>query len=394
MSPVSLSASPPASLLIVAALIDVALVLFVADRLMRARKRGFSLRLRIFFALSIAMLLGALTTGVYATAVEPTTLGFVARFVRVLPKGFLLASGLLPILAGGAAWVGVRLARPVEELSRAATRIAEGDGRSDASEGDELRPGHGHEAVRLARALASMRRELADKPFAAAFLRDAWHDLKTPVAALSATIEVLEDGALDDPEAARRFVGNLRRSTEQLDRLLQDLVTLARFETSALRDPEPTELTTLAELAVEAALPLAQAKHVTLSITGAPARVDARVNVDRAALLRAFANLIDNAIRASPGGKVTLEVVTAGTADRVAIVVTNEPAEVPVAIRERLFRRAALAPRVPEGREEEGAGGSGLGLAIARAAIEAHGGSVRFVELGPPRVRVRVEMIR
>jgi signal transduction histidine kinase len=392
---VSPHASPPASLLVLAAAIDVALVLFVAHRLVRARQRGFSLRLRIFFALSMAMLLGALTTGVYATALDPATLGFVARLARVLPKGFLLASGLLPVLAGGAAWVGVRLARPVEELSLAATRIAEGGALRHASEdGSELHPGHGHEAVRLARALASMRRELADKPFAAAFLRDAWHDLKTPVAALSATIEVLEDGALDDPEAARRFVKNLRRSTDQLDRLLQDLVTLARFETSALRDPEPTDLTTLGQLAIDGALPLAQAKRVTLALSSANPRVDARLSVDRAALSRALANLLDNAIRASPGGRVTVELAPGGTADRVALLVTNEPAEIPIDIRDRLFRRAAVAPRVEHDSLSGAGGGSGLGLAIVRAAVEAHGGSVRFVDLGPPRVTVRIEMPR
>ena len=85
-----------------------------------------------------------------------------------------------------------------------------------------------------------MRRELEGKPYSAAFLRDAWHDLKTPVAAIPATLEVLEDGALDEPEAARAFVANLRRSAEQIDRQLADLVTLARFETAAL--PRAEEL--------------------------------------------------------------------------------------------------------------------------------------------------------
>jgi signal transduction histidine kinase len=54
-------------------------------------------------------------------------------------------------------------------------------------------------------------------------------------------------------------------------------------------------------------------------------------------------------------------------------------------VRRHLFERAVTS---------DGHKGSGLGLAIARAAVEAHGGRVRFVELGPPRVRVRIELPR
>ena len=387
--------TPPITqgLLILAGAMDAALVAFTAHRVVRSRRRGLSLRLRIFLALSAASLAGALATGVYATALDAATLGFSARFAQVLPKGFLLASTLLPMLALGAAWGGARLARPVERLSEAAARIAEGESESETP----MQPGRGAETVKLSRALTAMRRELADKPYAAAFLRDAWHDLKTPVAAISATLEVLEDGALDDPEASRRFVANLRRSTEQLDRLLQDLVTLARFETSALRDPEPADLEALARSTIEAVAPLALARDVHVALTAASVRRGQEVRVDRGAITRALTNLLENAIRASPGGRVSLS-ISAGddraARDVLVVLVTNEPATIAVDVRERLFRRAALAAR-PRGADDTARpGGSGLGLAIARAAIEAHGGSVRFVEMGPPRVTVRVELPR
>lgn len=165
-------------LLWLAVVLDAAFFALVARRVVRSRARGVSLRLRIFGALVASMLLGALATGLYATAVDAETLGFAERFARVAPKGFLVASTLLPVLAGAAAWVGARLARPVEELSDAAARIAEGE------EPMLMRSGQGAEAQKLARALTSMRREIEDKPYAAAFLRDAWHDLKTPVAAI------------------------------------------------------------------------------------------------------------------------------------------------------------------------------------------------------------------
>ncbi len=70
-------------------------------------------------------------------------------------------------------------------------------------------------------------------------------------------------------------------------------------------------------------------------------------------------------------------------ADLAGLEVTNEPAAIAEARKESLFQRAASS---------SAGGGSGLGLAIARAAIEAHGGRIRFTELGPPRVSVRIEL--
>lgn len=63
----------------------------------------------------------------------------------------------------------------------------------------------------------------------------------------------------------------------------------------------------------------------------------------------------------------------------VTVDVINEPAEIPRAMRRHLFSRVPTR-------------GSGLGLAIAKAAVEANGGRIRFLDLGPPRVRVRIEL--
>jgi two-component system sensor histidine kinase CreC len=346
------------------------------------RPRPTSLRLRIFLALAAATMCGALATGLYAVIADATALGFTARLVKVTPKALALAALLLPAAAAAAAFVGGRLARPIEDLTDAAMRIAEGhrSTRLPRGEGDEMR--------RLARALVSMRRELEGKPYAAAFLRDAWHDLKTPVAALQATLEVLDDDALDDPAAARHFLANLRRSTDQLERTLADLVTLARFETASLSADEPAKMSELVQDALERIEPLAEATHVEVSACengaeGSSGAAD-RLRCDPAAIGRALGNLLDNAVSATPGGRVEVS-VDAGRRDTIVVDVVNEPAVVPPDARGRLFERASKSR---EGR------GSGLGLAMVRAAVEAHGGTIRFVELGPPRVRVRLELPR
>jgi signal transduction histidine kinase len=339
--------------------------------------RGASLRLRIFVALAVAGLLGALVTGLYAVALDGQTIGFGARLLSVAPKALVLAMLLLPVAALGAALVGRRLARPVEQLADAADRIAEGQRTARLP---HLR--HRDER-RIAGALATLRREVENQPYATAFLRDACHDLKTPLAAIRATVELLEDGALDDREAAQRFVGNLSRAAGELERTLGDLLTLARLETASLGSDRTAKLGSVVSTAMARVATIAAAKGVSV---GADDALDGlgRLRCDPVALERMFGNLLENAILATPGGTVRVSTCDEGR-DAVTIDVVNEPASVAREVRGRLFERAVTSR---EGK------GSGLGLAIARAAVEAHGGRIRFVELGPPRVRVRIELPR
>jgi signal transduction histidine kinase len=342
-----------------------------------------STRVHLFAALAASVLLGALATGLYAVALDARTIGFVPRLASVAPKAFVLASGLLLVAAGGAALAGRRLARPAEELAEAAGRIAEG---LPWTPMPRTRNG---EAVRIARALVSLRSEVASRPYAAAFLRDAWHDLKTPLAAIRATLEVLEDGAVDDPVAARRFLSNLSRAADDLDRKLGDLVTLARLETASV-DERTASLADVIGQAIEQVAPLAAARGVALREVGGEAT--SRVRCDASAIGRALSNLLENAVDATPGGGaggVSVSVDAHGK-DAVFVDVINEPACVPREVRGHLFERAVTARRPGSDRGR----GTGLGLAIARAAVEAHGGRVTFVEMGPPRVRVRVELPR
>ncbi|MFO0658964.1 MAG: HAMP domain-containing sensor histidine kinase [Polyangiaceae bacterium] len=374
--------------LVVAAVVDVVLLLVVGERLRRARREGYSLRLVLFGALSVAALAGAFVTGVYVVSEEAARAGLVPLgdlLARIAPKAFLVGSVLLALAAAVAAEVGRRLARSIEELTEAASRIAGGEPVL------RLPGGWSREGRQLARALAALRRELEGRPYAAAFLRDAWHDLKTPAAALKATIEILEDEAIDDPVAARKFVANLRRSSEQLERTLDDLVTLARFETAALAPDRATPVIEILVEAFDAVQPLAEARGVRFALHPSFEESESlgSLRCDPSALVRALTNLIENAILAVPaaGGPIESEVTVSAWLDPRAILISisNSPAEIPTAMRAKLFERAATSRK---------GSGSGLGLAIARAAIEAHGGRITFTEFGPPQVSVRVELPR
>jgi signal transduction histidine kinase len=346
---------------------------------------GVPLRLRLLLALAGAACVGSLATGLYAVLVDPEAIGFVARAVSVAPKALLLASGLLPVLVLGAAALSKALARPVEDVANAAVRVAQGEG-VPAMHGCG-----GVEARRISQALGSLRREIDRAPCTGPMLRDAWHDLRNTLAAVRASLELLEDGGLD-PEDAARFTANAARSAEELDRRLEALVTLSRFETMALASPVRVSIHDVVRDAVERARPLAEARHVHISadVPAGSARGD-RVRCDAQALGRAISNLIENACDATPGG--TIRVICDDHArDSVVVDVLNEPAHVPRGARPLLFGRVPASPSGPAGLSKSC--GTGLGLAIARAAVEAHGGRVRFVEWGPPRVRVRVELPR
>jgi two-component system, OmpR family, sensor histidine kinase CreC len=339
---------------------------------------GGSLRLRLFLALSGAALVGALTTGLYAVLVDPVAIGFVARAGSVAPKALFLAAGLLPLLALGAAALGKALARPVENVADLAMRVAQGEGLPAMHYGAV-------ETYRISQALGSLRREIDRAPYAAAVLRDAWHDLRNPLAAVRASLELLEAGGLAPVDAAH-FTTNAMRSAEELDRRFEALVTLSRFETAALALPMPVSMGGLIRGAVERARPLAEARNVRLSTNvrpGSAAGERDRVVCDANALERAFSNLIQNACAATPRGSVRI-LCDDGAPRSVTVDVVNEPAQIPERVRPFLFGR------VPASFSR----GTGLGLAIARAAVEAHGGRVSFLEWGPPRVRVRVELPR
>jgi two-component system, OmpR family, sensor histidine kinase CreC len=340
---------------------------------------GGSLRLRLFLALSGAAFVGALTTGLYAVLVDPVAIGFVARTASVTPKAFLLLAVLLPMIALGAAALGKALARPVENVADVAVRVAQGEGLPP------MRYGGAVEAYRISQALGSLRREIDRAPYAAAVLRDAWHDLRNPLAAVRASLELLEAGGLAPVEAAH-FTANAARSAEELDRRFEALVTLSRFETAALALPTPVSMGGLIRGAVERARPLAEARNVRLSTNVRPSSAAGErdsVVGDANALERAFSNLIQNACAATPRGSVRV-LCDDGAPCSVTVDVVNEPAQIPERVRPFLFGR------VPASFSR----GTGLGLAIARAAVEAHGGRVSFVEWGPPRVRVRVELPR
>ncbi|MBN2193067.1 MAG: two-component sensor histidine kinase [Polyangiaceae bacterium] len=276
-----------------------------------------------------------------------------------------LILGAAAAIAAG--WIGSAIARPIEILSRFAERVSAGQRTGEP-------PAVGaREVVRLVQSIASMRRQLEGRPFVETFAADLSHELKNPVAAIRASAEVLEEGAIDDPEAARRFVGRIREATVRIERLLGDLLSLARIEARGVETFDPVDLSRIAQQ-VRSGL-LEGADRVSVSADG-----DTRVRGDGAWLARAVTNLVVNGlVHSMPGSPV--EVAVYRSASDIVLSVSSR-GEISRHIRTRLFRRFVST--------RHDRGGTGLGLAIVRAVAESHGGRAELEREGPPTVEFRI----
>ena len=294
--------------------------------------------------------------------VKPTvvTVRLLADFAPTVLVISLVLGGVAAIAA---AWIGRAIAAPIEALSEFGERVSEGERTASPPLAS------GREVTRLRSAIDSMQRQLEGRPFVETFAADLSHELKNPVAAIRASAEVLEEGAIEDPAAAQRFVRRIREATERIERLLRELLGLASIEA---RGVEQFSLVDMAKLARGVADSLDEQRHrIELVSDG-----DTRVRGDEAWLGRAVSNLVDNALVHSNGdSKVQVDVRR--VADEVIVRVRNDGA-VPAHAKQRAFRRFATT------RPDKG--GTGLGLAIVRAVVEAHGGRAELVDTGPPTV--------
>jgi signal transduction histidine kinase len=265
-----------------------------------------------------------------------------------------------------AAVIGRAIATPIEGLTNFAVKVSEG-------ETSAVPPiAHGQEVKRLTHAIDSMRRELEGRPFLETFAADLSHELKNPVAAVRASAEVLDEGALAEPDEARRFVARIREATARIETLLGEVLSLARIEARGVDSSSEVDVGALARAAIEAA----RDRGAVVELT-----VDADVVVRGQAnwLARAIDNLVDNAIvHGSTSGASRILVRREG--DRVAVLVVS-PGAVAKHIQTKLFRRFVTT--------RAAGGGTGLGLAIVRAVAEAHGGRAELARPGPPEVEFR-----
>jgi two-component system phosphate regulon sensor histidine kinase PhoR len=229
----------------------------------------------------------------------------------------------------------------------------------------EISPGRG--AVVVLHDITDLRR--ADQ-IRRDFVANVSHELRTPLTAIRGYVEALGDAS---PEESRRFLEIVARHTMRMERLVRDLLRLARLDAGQeILERVPCSIDSLFNAVQTDVAELLAARRVTVERRiGADATT---VSGDPAKLQDALRNLLENAANHSPeGGRVVME--SRREHSRIAITVSDEGPGIPPADLQRVFERFY---RVDKSRTREGKdpGGTGLGLSIVRHLIELHGGRV------------------
>ncbi|SFL57202.1 sensor histidine kinase [Geodermatophilus ruber] len=278
----------------------------------------------------------------------------------------LLAAPLLLAAVAGAGWLVIRAAlQPVDVLTREVASIVS----FDAERTLPTVPGD-DEVARLAATLDAMlvRLRVAFER-ERAFVDDASHELRTPVAVLRGELE-LALLAADDPGERERALLTALDEAERLSRLAEDLLLLARERAGSLiLREEPIDLLDL--VASEAAR-LRPALGLRIRVSGDPVVVVG----DDVRLRQVLVNLVQNSAAA---GATTVRLHTTAGPGAVALEVADDGPGLPPEVLHAAFERFVRGERSRTGR----GAGAGLGLSIVRAVVTAHGGTVEARNDGP-----------
>jgi signal transduction histidine kinase len=306
------------------------------------------------------------------------TLTPVERAEHQVASTFLVAGSitlLVGLLAGYL--VAARTAGPLRRMARIAARVDAGELSPRMASGgprDEVRA--------LADSFDLMLDRLGDA-FARqrGFASDASHELRTPLTVIRGQLEVLSRQAHPSGDDVRRVERLVRTEILRMERLVDDLLVLARADEREFLRPRPVDLPSFAEDLLEGARQTAERRF---ELGPVPAGV---LQADPDRLAQALRNLLRNATEyTSEGGLVRLGGSASG--DRVTLAVEDDGPGIPVAHRERVFDRFH---RTDSARTRV-RGGAGLGLAIARAIAEAHGGTIYAGESPEGGARVVIEL--
>ncbi len=280
-------------------------------------------------------------------------------------KTFLAVGGatlLAALLAGYL--LAARTASPLRRFAATAAEVDAGD----LSPRLESSPASAAELRTLAEAFNHMLNRL-DQAFARQrqFVSDASHELRSPMTAIRGQIEVLARNDSPSPEEIRRVEAMTMAEMRRVERLLDDLLALARLDEETEPSMDDIE-------AAPFLRGLAAANHEHMEI-GELASGTVRIDPDLIA--QVIRNLLSNAHRhTGPDGRVSLSATAEGTV--LTVMVDDDGPGVPGEERERVFDRFHRS----ESSRDRASGGSGLGLGIARSIVEMHGGRI-WVEDSP-----------
>jgi two-component system phosphate regulon sensor histidine kinase PhoR len=226
-----------------------------------------------------------------------------------------------------------------------------------------------HDITRL-RKLEEMRKD---------FVANVSHEIKTPITAIKGFAETLIEGALNDRDNALKFLGTIRNHSERLNSLVNDLLTLSSIELGDILITKKTfNLNEIIDTVFATLQEKAQGKGLYLRKEATPEIME--IDADRDRLIQILINLVDNGIKFTDTGGITIIVkseklqVEEEEKDFITISVADTGAGIP---KKHLPRIGERFYRVDSARSRE-LGGTGLGLAIVKHLVKAHGWEMKI----------------
>jgi signal transduction histidine kinase len=279
----------------------------------------------------------------------------------------------LAIALAVAAWLTRALLPPIQKLRGAMSSVASGDFEPHQS----LALTRPDEIGDLNRSFARMTEQLAELDrLKAEFVSVASHELKTPLSVIKGYISLMEDGIYGDvPDAQRKILASIGTQSDQLTRLVQQLLDVSRFEAGGGRlNVQPIELPAFLREIATTFEALAFQNDIDFRLDLSPALPE-RIQGDADRLREVIGNLLSNAFKFTPReGHIWLRAREARRRDDsgILIEVTDTGVGVPKDKLSRIFDKFFQVDNAAQPRSV----GSGLGLAISREIVEAHGGTI------------------
>ncbi len=207
------------------------------------------------------------------------------------------------------------------------------------------------------------------------FVANASHELRTPLAIISGYLEnLLDDGLVEEPDTARHFLGVMRKHTDRISRIVEDMLVISRLESgeAGSLNIEPFKLRSCVQDVLERLESVIRSQNATVRVNlHDPEFV---IHGDRFYWTQVLFNLVENALKQNPHPGLDVEVGCATSDDGVLRVwVSDDGVGIPSADLPHIFRRFY---RCAKHHSQQEIKGTGLGLSIVKRAIEAHGGEI------------------
>jgi two-component system phosphate regulon sensor histidine kinase PhoR len=224
------------------------------------------------------------------------------------------------------------------------------------------------------------------------FVANASHELRTPLAIINGYLEnLIDDDLLDDKELTRRFLKVMRKHTERISRIVEDMLVISRLESgeAAALKVKPFRIRSCVSDVLERLESVIHNQQATIKIDMPD--LDFTFAGDRFYWTQVLFNLVENALKQNPRPGLTVTIGCHRDDKSTQIWVADDGVGIPSADLPHIFRRFY---RVEKHHSQEEIKGTGLGLSIVKRAVEAHGGEIRVTSTPGQDTRFTMEVPR